>query len=126
MVSESVKKVQEILFRGGSPPDSRPESVAESRPDIGLTIRIPKPIPPISHCPPPKANRSSPDSSDASRPGPFREELQENLGDKYRGAEKYRLEEDQNGEKQWKKWGPYVSDRQWVRSSFVSVVSVVR
>nr|WP_211436168.1 hypothetical protein [Candidatus Kuenenia stuttgartiensis]CAJ71696.1 unknown protein [Candidatus Kuenenia stuttgartiensis] len=28
-------------------------------------------------------------------------------------SEKMRLEEDKSGEKSWKKWGPYVTERQW-------------
>jgi tetratricopeptide (TPR) repeat protein len=47
----------------------------------------------------------------------FRTTLQERLGDEYCGAERYRLEEDKNRGKHWKKWGPYISDRQWVRVS---------
>jgi len=27
--------------------------------------------------------------------------------------EHQRLEEDRNGDKAWKKWGPYLSERQW-------------
>jgi hypothetical protein len=36
-------------------------------------------------------------------------------GNEYRGAERYRLEADRKKEVHWKKWGPYLSDRQWVR-----------
>ena len=37
-------------------------------------------------------------------------------------AEHKRLEEDRNGEKNWKQWGPYVSERQWgtVREDYSS------
>jgi hypothetical protein len=29
------------------------------------------------------------------------------------GAEQARLEEDREGRAPWKKWGPYLSERQW-------------
>ena len=35
----------------------------------------------------------------------------------YCGAERYRLEADRKKEVHWKKWGPYLSDRQWVHLS---------
>ncbi|KIY50404.1 hypothetical protein FISHEDRAFT_39502 [Fistulina hepatica ATCC 64428] len=35
------------------------------------------------------------------------------LGDDYRGAERYRLVQDGQRERHWKRWGPYLSDRQW-------------
>lgn len=46
---------------------------------------------------------------------PFRQRLLEMLGTAYEGAERYRLEQDRIKAHHWKKWGPYLSDRQWVR-----------
>lgn len=34
----------------------------------------------------------------------------------YKSQEEYRLDEDERKEKHWKRWGPYLSERQWVRS----------
>lgn len=34
-------------------------------------------------------------------------------GHEYLTVEEKRLKEDRNREKYWKKWGPYVSERQW-------------
>jgi hypothetical protein len=34
-------------------------------------------------------------------------------GHEYLTEEEKRLKEDRNREKYWKKWGPYVSERQW-------------
>jgi hypothetical protein len=119
MASESLKKVHEALFRGRvstPPPESRADSVADPRPDHGLTIQIPNSIHPTPQKAPPQTNRkSSTDSLTNPKHKAFRTALQEKLGNQYRGAEKHRLEEDRNKEKHWKKWGPYVSDRQWVR-----------
>lgn len=44
----------------------------------------------------------------------YRERLAQKLGNEYKGAEKHRLQQDDNREKHWKRWGPYLSDRQWV------------
>jgi hypothetical protein len=35
------------------------------------------------------------------------------LGSDYHGVERYRLEQDEARERHWKRWGPYLSDRQW-------------
>ncbi|KAI4526390.1 hypothetical protein K525DRAFT_189194 [Schizophyllum commune Loenen D] len=37
----------------------------------------------------------------------------EKLGEEYPGAERFRLLQDENKESHWKRWGPYLSDRQW-------------
>lgn len=110
MATDSVKKVQEKLFRGGvvDPlqfPDKEP----------GLTINIPKPPP--TPTPPPK-NAKQPDASprnaEDAEPRSYRERLAQKLGGDYKGAEKYRLQQDEARDKHWKRWGPYLSDRQWV------------
>ncbi|TFK20946.1 cytoplasmic protein [Coprinopsis marcescibilis] len=138
MASNSVKKVQERLFgkaSGGNTPSldlNKLESGEGERPPIDgipfpssslsqnsqtpLSIQIPKPaLPPT---PPPRnlnteASRA-PRSSDASDPPrPFRQRLAEELGGDYKGAEKHRLHQDDTRERHWKRWGPYLSDRQW-------------
>lgn len=46
----------------------------------------------------------------------YRDELLDRLGPDYDGVEKYRLEQDEARERHWKRWGPYLSERQWVSS----------
>jgi hypothetical protein len=43
----------------------------------------------------------------------FRERLVERFGVDYYGVERYRLAQAARKELHWKRWGPYVSDRQW-------------
>jgi uncharacterized protein YciW len=129
MASSSVKKMQDKLFgRNQTPlqPDDASESL-QPQPDTPtpLTINIPKAQPTPTY-PARKATDSSPNQdtaentftqargSEAER-RPYRERLAEQLGDEYKGAEKYRLREDDERKKHWKRWGPYLSDRQWVR-----------
>lgn len=105
----------------------------------GLTVVIPKPK--ASPAPPPRKNTSDPSpkvgeryaggeedaDADVDADGeeyaredvqeagiPFRQRLAEKLGVEYKGAERYRLQQDDKREKHWKRWGPYLSDRQWV------------
>jgi len=44
----------------------------------------------------------------------YREKLLDMLGPDYEGVEKYRLSQDEAKERHWKRWGPYLSERQWV------------
>ncbi|KAH8828359.1 Six-hairpin glycosidase-like protein [Flagelloscypha sp. PMI_526] len=39
------------------------------------------------------------------------------LGSDYHGVERYRLEQDEARERHWKRWGPYLSDRQWATTN---------
>ena len=124
MASNSVKKMQDKLFGRTQTPD---DDSLQPQPDTPtpLTINIPKPQPTPTY-PARKATDSSPNQDSAdntfTRPRdsaerrPYRERLAEQLGDEYKGAEKHRLREDDERIKHWKRWGPYVSDRQWVRS----------
>ncbi|KAG6917222.1 hypothetical protein DXG01_003336 [Tephrocybe rancida] len=111
MATDALKKVQNKLFRGGNPePD-----VAQDR-EPALTIAIPKPS--AAPTPPPKLGKSSDsspkDAADArEEQQTYRQRLAQQLGGDYQGAEKYRLLQDGNKEKHWKRWGPYLSDRQW-------------
>ena len=117
MASNSVKKMQDKLFgRNYSPLQSDETSLQPATP---LTINIPTPETPVR-----KATGSSPNedptedtSAQAQKADrrPYRERLEEQLGDNYKGAEKHRLREDDERIKHWKRWGPYLSDRQWVR-----------
>lgn len=112
MSTDALRKVQEKLFRGGTPDGQR--QVQER--DLGLTIDIPKP--PATPTPPPKKGKA-PDGSprqveESKEQQPYRQRLAQALGEEYKGAEKYRLQQDDHRDKHWKRWGPYLSDRQWV------------
>lgn len=116
MASDSVKKVQEILFRGGvpspSPPTYRPDFTADN--NQRLTIQIPTSTAPATQKAPPKSLKTLGSDSLNSKVRSYRAALREKLGDAYVGAERHRLDEDRDKLKHWKRWGPYVSDRQWV------------
>lgn len=124
MSSDAVKKVQEKLFRGGTNPnDDIDNGLPRSEP--GLTINIPvapnTPTQPTAAAPPKSTKPTDPSpNSDQVDPRPqqddrsYRERLASRLGAEYQGVERYRLEQDQKRERHWKRWGPYVSDRQWV------------
>ena len=43
---------------------------------------------------------------------------EDGLFDEWKSVEETRLDEDERKEKHWKRWGPYVSERQWVSHSF--------
>lgn len=103
-------------------------------PGPGLTVIIPKPKAPPT--PPPRKTTSDPPPNTTENPNepegdddaggdgyakgggqasgiPFRDRLARKLGGEYKGAERYRLQQDDKREKHWKRWGPYLSDRQW-------------
>ncbi|EED78354.1 hypothetical protein POSPLDRAFT_135023 [Postia placenta Mad-698-R] len=109
------KKIQGKIFRGenGKNIDMTP---SRSSSDPALTINIPK----SSQTPAPvrpkltKTDSASPKQEAHNAENRiFRDRLSEKLGDAYHGAERYRLDQDDNKELHWKRWGPYVSDRQW-------------
>ncbi|KAJ7647363.1 glycoside hydrolase family 63 protein [Roridomyces roridus] len=106
MASSSVKDVQAKLFGKGNAQPAAVPAVSEP----GLTINIPtavaKPPPP-----PPQITKSVPSQDEDVKS--YRERLAEKLGAEYKGAERYRLLQDGNKERHWKRWGPYLSDRQW-------------
>ncbi|SJK97239.1 related to glucosidase I [Armillaria ostoyae] len=111
MASDSIKKVQDKLFRGGSS-----EAVQQSlEREPGLTINIPKPMSSPSQPPPKlfKAPEPTPKNGEDAEQASYRERLASKLGAEYRGTERYRLLQDANKERHWKRWGPYLSDRQW-------------
>ena len=119
MASNSVKKMQDKLFGRNSSPLQSDETSLQPQATTPLTINIPTPPTPVR-----RATGSSPNqdpnedtSAQAQKADrrPYRERLEEQLGDYYKGAEKHRLREDDERIKHWKRWGPYLSDRQWVR-----------
>lgn len=114
MSSDSIKTLQQKLFRGAE--DANGIQQIESR-DPGLTIQIPKPeVAPLALKPPPKTSKAASGDSKIQQNGQsknYRQRLSESLGVDYHGVEKYRLLQDENRERHWKRWGPYLSDRQW-------------
>lgn len=123
-----LKKLQAKIFRGQNTADSDKGDAKPTRSssDPALTINIPNPVLTQSEAPqnghgPPKMARpepTSPKNEEAADAKSYRERLVEKLGPDYPGAERYRLEKDDKREKHWKRWGPYLSDRQWVRRTF--------
>jgi hypothetical protein len=116
------EQIRGKLFGGVNSNGDKPadESIARSSSEVPLSIHIPKPQAPIQQNPPQRKETKSdpspkPEVTKDSRL--FRERLVETLGTNYRGAERHRLVQDSNKDLHWKRWGPYVSDRQWVRSS---------
>lgn len=92
------------------PPLSRSSS------DVPLSIHIPRPPLSTQPTPPKKDTKSdSPAQPEVTRDSrSFRERLVEAVGPDYHGAERYRLVQDDTKQLHWKRWGPYLSDRQWV------------
>jgi hypothetical protein len=120
MTTDALRKMQEKLFRASGDATPRPQQQDEARESsalTGLTIDIPKPPP--SPMPPPKLTgkqaESSPKRVEDLPSKPYRERLAQRLAGDYHGAEKYRLLQEEEKKQHWKKWGPYLSDRQWAR-----------
>ncbi|KAJ7594579.1 glycoside hydrolase family 63 protein [Mycena floridula] len=109
MASDATKKLQEKLFRGAS----GPVGALGDEKDAGLFINIPKPAAPSPNPPQTLNKQSEPSPKIDGVPKSYRERLAEALGDDYKGAERYRLAQDDAKERHWKRWGPYLSDRQW-------------
>lgn len=118
------EKIRGKVFGSGDKAAAADDApMSRSTSDVPLTITIPKPAP-NQPAPPPKTKQDKYDKSESSpRPVPnsqprddkcFRERLIQQLGQDYNGAERYRLLQDAKKEIHWKRWGPYVSDRQWV------------
>ncbi|CAE6481441.1 unnamed protein product [Rhizoctonia solani] len=91
--------------------------------DPGLTIDIPKPTSaPAAPAPLPKSKTKAEDV-DEDEPvaqgqtdtRSYRQKVLDALGTSYTSVENYRLEQDARKERHWKRWGPYLAERQWVR-----------
>ncbi|THH13216.1 hypothetical protein EW146_g6974 [Bondarzewia mesenterica] len=112
----SLKNLQQKLFRPASP---QPVLDSPPRGDPSLSIKIPKPSPPTPVPNPPKSSKqnsdtnSSPKASQEQGPQTYRERVRKQLGSEYHSVERYRLDQDERKERHWKRWGPYLSDRQW-------------
>ncbi|KIJ18854.1 hypothetical protein PAXINDRAFT_166809 [Paxillus involutus ATCC 200175] len=115
MASAAVKAIQGKLFRGGDE-SNNPTPNDDPRDPPGLTIHIPRPVVTPKPEPPPKSSKSSPrgaTGTDDAVPNNYRQRLANKLGADYQGAERYRLKQDEARQRHWKRWGPYLSDRQW-------------
>lgn len=120
--SGHLKKLHAKIFRGQSTDDKEDGKPVRSSTDRNLNINIPNPVltdssqnGPV----PPKmtktdTNTTNRDDEDVDG-RPFRVRLADKLGPDYHGTERFRLEQDDKRERHWKRWGPYLSDRQWVR-----------
>ena len=116
----SAKKLQHKIFGTSS------SSIGALRPspsDPRLTINIPKPSPSPSSSlaqPPKKQVHETPKESRSagvdSTPKNYRDRLITELESEYESVERHRLAQDERRERHWKRWGPYLSERQWVRN----------
>src|SRR6266702_2119573 len=119
-MATNIRSIQQKLFRSEA---QGPQNISDSpKPDNPLTISIPKPATPPSTLPP-KAGKPIPESKgspaqDEQAPRSYRDRLRQRLGSTYKTVEQYRLDQDGKRERHWKRWGPYVSDRQWVVSHY--------
>lgn len=120
--ASKAKQVQGKVFRGEKTAAIVPPSVPKSGSDPSLTIQIPRPSLSSSTQPaappPPKLKQNVPEEPPKEQSDvdnrTYRERLLEQLGHDFHGVEKYRLEQDEKKTRHWKKWGPYLSERQWV------------
>lgn len=140
----SAKKLQTKLFSsqassaapGSSTPQpsQQPAAAAAAEPASvlspsssvrpGLSIEVPRPGPSESPVLPTKVatkpTQTTPPLGDEQQEPQdqyrtYRERLIDQLGAEYEGVERHRLIQDGKRERHWKRWGPYLSERQWVR-----------
>lgn len=114
-MATNVRSIQQKLFRSES--QNLQNTSDPPKPDNPLTISIPKTVTPPPSLPSkagkPQESNASP-TSNGNAPGPYRDRIRQKLGSDYKTVEQYRLDQDNKRERHWKRWGPYVSDRQWV------------
>lgn len=115
----SAKKLQNKIF--GTPSSSSANLGVKASPsDPGLTINIPKPSASVTNLNTNKErSNATPNaytkSHPAAAPRNYRDKITTQLGADYESVERYRLLQDERKERHWKRWGPYLSERQWVR-----------
>ena len=114
----STKRIQGKLFRGESGGDggSDPSKTGSLTIDIPTNTLQTKSIQPLKTLKPERVEVDN-NVPEGRYTIPYRDRLLRRLGNEYHGAERYRLEADRKKEVHWKRWGPYLSDRQWVRLS---------
>ena len=115
IMATNVRSIQQKLFRSESQGSQNTSDTP--KPDNPLTISIPKTVTPPPSLPSkagrPQESNASP-TSNGNAPGLYRDKIRQKLGSDYKTVEQYRLDQDNKRERHWKRWGPYVSDRQWV------------
>ena len=115
IMATNVRSIQQKLFRSES--QNSQNTSDPPKPDNPLTISIPKTVTPPPSLPSkagkPQDSNASP-TSNGNAPRPYRDRIRQKLGSDYKTVEQYRLDQDNDRERHWKRWGPYVSDRQWV------------
>lgn len=105
----SAKKLQNKIF---GTPSASSANLKPSPSDPGLTINIPKAAPSVG---PPKPSTPTQGQNGANATQHrYRDRLITELGDEYKNVERHRLLQDERHERHWKRWGPYLSERQWV------------
>jgi hypothetical protein len=115
-------KQQAKILRGQTLDREDGSTTVRNPVDPSLTIQIPKPPNLVTSIPggptaPPKLKapaEASPNQEIPLDTRSYRERLVEKLGHKYPGVEKFRLQQDEKKDRHWKRWGPYLSERQWV------------
>lgn len=117
----SAKKLQHKIF---GTPSSSIDTLRPSPSDPRLTINIPKgkPAPSPSLVQPKKQVNETPKVSRSAgvdvQPTPknYRDRLTTQLDSEYESVERHRLAQDERRDRHWKRWGPYLSERQWVHN----------
>lgn len=111
----SAKRIQGKLFRGepGKDGGSDPTKLGSLTIDIPTNTLQTTSIQPLKAQKPPGGVEIASDAPEGRYAIPYRDRLLRHLGSQYRGVERYRLEADRKKEVHWKRWGPYLSDRQW-------------
>lgn len=112
----SAKNLQNKIFGTSS---SSAASLKPSQSDLGLTINIPRPIPSATNLNQPRQKSSETPTvpgaeKSATSPHRYRDKVVTQLQSDYESVERYRLLQDERKERHWKRWGPYLSERQWV------------
>ncbi|KAG9089013.1 hypothetical protein FRC07_012421, partial [Ceratobasidium sp. 392] len=110
----AAKKIQNRIFSQTA--NNGSESNAQSVADQGLTIDIPKPTSAPAPQPLPKTNKPATkgdEEAEEEDTRSHRQKILDLLGTSYTSVEHYRLDQDARKERHWKRWGPYLAERQW-------------
>lgn len=110
--SSTARQLQAKLFSAAANASSSSLNDRSETPDA-LKISIPTQAASASHRPAPKAEPKIPKKEPKIDTRPLRERLIAEIGTEYQSVEQYRLEQDAKKEHHWKRWGPYLAERQW-------------
>ncbi|ODN78976.1 hypothetical protein L202_04489 [Cryptococcus amylolentus CBS 6039] len=129
----NAKKLQNKLFSATKPAQDSPEQADSGTstpvPAESLKINIPAPPGAQANLPKRPSSQQGQDANEATTPKggsdtdtpgtqgqehkSLRDRLHAQLGPKYHSVEEHRLQQSDKYEVHWKRWGPYVSERQW-------------